>query len=156
MFTHIPLTKEDYLKMSRLRIAINGFGRIGRTFTRVAQNYPEIEIIAINDLAEAPNLAHLLKYDSVHGRFNGVVDSLQNEIIIDGTPVKVFNEKDPSRLPWREMKIDYVIEATGHFKSRKQAQKRERRSQTPQQQILSKAKPGLTKHVNLSESARFG
>ena len=123
MFTHIPLTKEDYLKMSRLRIAINGFGRIGRTFTRVAQNYPEIEIIAINDLAEAPNLAHLLKYDSVHGRFNGVVDSLQNEIIIDGTPVKVFNEKDPSRLPWREMKIDYVIEATGHFKSRKQAQK---------------------------------
>lgn len=109
--------------MSELRVAINGFGRIGRTFTRVAQNYSSLKIVAINDLAEAPNLAHLLKYDSVHGRFNGLIEANENEILIDGSVVSVYNQKDPSRLPWHELGVDFVIESTGHFKSQSLAQK---------------------------------
>ena len=109
--------------MSELRVAINGFGRIGRTFTRVAQNYSSLKIVAINDLAEAPNLAHLLKYDSIHGRFNGLIEANENEILIDGSVVSVHNQKDPSRLPWHELGVDFVIESTGHFKSQSLAQK---------------------------------
>lgn len=109
--------------MSQLRIAINGFGRIGRTFTRVVQNYPELKIVAINDLTDAQNLAHLLKYDSVHGRFNGLIESSKTEISIDGFPIQVFNEKDSSLLPWRDMEVDFVIESTGQFKSKSLAQK---------------------------------
>ncbi len=109
--------------MSELRVAINGFGRIGRTFTRVVQNYSSLKIVAINDLAEAPNLAHLLKYDSVHGRFNGLIEANENEILIDGSVVSVHNQKDPSRLPWHQLGVDFVIESTGHFKSQSLAQK---------------------------------
>jgi glyceraldehyde 3-phosphate dehydrogenase len=108
--------------MGQLRIAINGFGRIGRTFTRVVQKHPELKIVAINDLTDSENLAHLLKYDSVHGKFPGHIAVSKTEIIIDGFPIRIFNEKDPSQLPWKQMNIDYVIEATGQFKSQKLAQ----------------------------------
>ena len=98
-----------------IRIAINGFGRIGRTLTRALQQYNNIELVAINDLANANTLAHLLKYDSVHGKFNGTVSSNENEITIIGKSVKVLKEKDPMNLPWADLNIDVVIEATGLF-----------------------------------------
>jgi glyceraldehyde 3-phosphate dehydrogenase len=98
-----------------IRIAINGFGRIGRSLTRVIQQYENIELIAINDLANAKTLAHLLKYDSIYGKFNGKISSNKNEIIINGKPVKILNEKDPSQLPWTELNLDIVIESTGLF-----------------------------------------
>jgi len=98
-----------------IRIAINGFGRIGRSLTRVLQQYNNIELVAINDLANAKTLAHLLKYDSVHGKFKTDVNSNESEIIIDGKSIKILNEKNPSQLPWKELNIDLVIEATGLF-----------------------------------------
>jgi glyceraldehyde 3-phosphate dehydrogenase len=98
-----------------IRIAINGFGRIGRSLTRVIQQYKNIELIAINDIAGTKTLAHLLKYDSVHGKFNGKISSNENEIIINDKSVKILNEKDPRQLPWTELNIDIVIESTGRF-----------------------------------------
>ncbi len=98
-----------------VRVAINGFGRIGRSLTRALQHYPTIELVAINDLADADTLAHLLKYDSVHGKFNGNVTSHINEIIINDKSVKIINEKNPANLPWKELKIEIVVEATGLF-----------------------------------------
>lgn len=104
------------------RVAINGFGRIGRMVARVLQNHPSIELVAINDLTDAKTLAHLLKYDSVHGRFNGTVDSTTNEIIINGKSVKITSEKDPSNLPWKTLNVDIVIESTGRFLTKELAQ----------------------------------
>lgn len=105
-----------------IRVAINGFGRIGRTVTRVIQSHSNIELVAINDLTDAKTLAHLLKYDSVHGRFNGTIDSKANEIIINGKSVKIINEKDPANLPWKDLNIDIVIESTGKFLTKDLAQ----------------------------------
>lgn len=104
-----------------LNIAINGFGRIGRNtlrniFLRGASD--EIKIVAINDLTDTKTLAHLFKYDSVHGPFHGTVCHDENHIIINGRAIRVTNEKDPSMLPWREIGIDVVIESTGHFTTR--------------------------------------
>ncbi|MEX2597723.1 MAG: type I glyceraldehyde-3-phosphate dehydrogenase [Salibacteraceae bacterium] len=104
--------------MEKIRIAINGFGRIGRTLTRVLENYPTIEIVAINDLADADTLAHLLKYDSIHGRFNNEIKVDNVQITIGAKSVHVFNEKDPSNLPWEKLDIDLVIESTGLFKTK--------------------------------------
>jgi glyceraldehyde 3-phosphate dehydrogenase len=98
-----------------LNIAINGFGRIGRLVCRLALNKPEIHIVAINDIVPADNLAYLLKYDSTHGRFEGEVSSDENHLIVNGQRIKVFSEKDPAQLPWKDLKIDYVIESCGHF-----------------------------------------
>jgi glyceraldehyde 3-phosphate dehydrogenase (phosphorylating) len=98
-----------------VRIAINGFGRIGRSLTRALQQYDNIELIAINDLADTNTLSHLLKYDSVHGKFNGTVNSTENEIILNGKPIIILNEKNPAKLPWSALNIDIVIEATGLF-----------------------------------------
>ena len=98
-----------------VRIAINGFGRIGRSLTRALQQYHTIEIIAINDLANTKTLAHLLKYDSIHGRFNGEITSTENAISINGKTIQVLNEKDPKDLPWSALNIDIVIESTGLF-----------------------------------------
>ena len=105
-----------------IRVAINGFGRIGRTVSRVIQSHSNIELVAINDLTDAKTLAHLLKYDSVHGRFNGTIDSKANEIIINGKSVKIINEKDPVNLPWKDLNIDIVIESTGRFLTKDLAQ----------------------------------
>ena len=98
-----------------VRIAINGFGRIGRMVLRQANKNPNVEIVAINDLVPSDNLAYLLKYDSTHGRFNGEVLAEQNSIEINGKKIECLAEKNPSDLPWNDLKIDYVIESTGLF-----------------------------------------
>lgn len=100
-----------------VNIAINGFGRIGRLVCRLVSEYKNINIVAINDLVPADNLAYLLKYDSIHGKFEANVSSDENHIIINGSKIAVFSEKDPEKLPWKDLKIDYVIESTGFFSS---------------------------------------
>lgn len=97
------------------RVAINGFGRIGRGFARSAYGKKDIEIVAINDLAPAGNLAYLLKYDSVYGRAPFSVEAGENAIIVDGKNIPVLAEKDPANLPWRDLKVDIVVESTGFF-----------------------------------------
>lgn len=108
-------------------IAINGFGRIGRCFLRAAMDQKEFSkvanIVAINDLTDAKTLAHLFKYDSTFGKYEGTVEAKDDEIIIDGHSLKVFAEKDPLKLPWKELKIDIVIESTGKFNDAKEAKK---------------------------------
>ena len=100
-----------------LNIAINGFGRIGRLVCRLAALHDEINILAINDLVPADNLAYLLKYDSTHGPFEAEVKAEENAIIVNGHRILVYSEKDPEKLPWKELKIDYVVESTGLFTS---------------------------------------
>jgi len=109
--------------MGKIRVAINGFGRIGRVFTRAIQENSNIELVAINDLSDTVTLAHLLKYDSVHRGFNGTVTATDNDIVINGKAVKVFNERDPENLPWIDMNIDIVVEATGIFRTKELASK---------------------------------
>lgn len=102
---------------AKVRIAINGFGRIGRVFTRYLLEESNLELVAINDLTDSGTLAHLLKYDSVHGRFPGEVVAGEKSIAINGRTIQVLAEKDPSKLPWGQMNVDIVIESTGHFTS---------------------------------------
>ncbi|KAF0195161.1 MAG: glyceraldehyde 3-phosphate dehydrogenase [Bacillota bacterium] len=106
-----------------MRIAINGFGRIGRQVFRIAHNRPELEIVAINDLADPKALAHLLKYDSNYGRFEADVQPINDGFEVNGKKVKVFAERDPAKLPWSDLGIDVVVECTGLFKERKTAGK---------------------------------
>lgn len=101
-----------------IKIAINGFGRIGRIVYRIAHQHPEIEVLAVNDLTDAKTLAHLLKYDSTHGRFPGNVEAGDNALIVNGKELKVLSEKDPSQLPWGDMGVDVVLESTGVFRTR--------------------------------------
>ncbi|MBC7914062.1 MAG: type I glyceraldehyde-3-phosphate dehydrogenase [Pyrinomonadaceae bacterium] len=103
-----------------MRIAINGFGRIGRTVLRILQSR-NIDIVAINDITDAYTLAHLVKYDSIHGAALFSVDSEDNKLIINGKPIAVYAETDPVNLPWKELEIDLVIESTGKFISREGA-----------------------------------
>jgi glyceraldehyde 3-phosphate dehydrogenase len=105
-----------------MRIAINGFGRIGRNVFRILQNTPGCEVVSINDLTDAATLAHLLKYDSVHGRFDGKVKAGKGSITVNGSKIMVTAERDPSKLPHAENKIDFVVEATGIFAKRAQCQ----------------------------------
>ncbi|MCB0410766.1 MAG: type I glyceraldehyde-3-phosphate dehydrogenase [Flavobacteriales bacterium] len=98
-----------------IRVAINGFGRIGRTVAKIIQTHNDIELVAINDLTNAKTLAHLLKYDSVHGGFKGTVEAKENSIIINGKSIKITSEKNPENLPWKEFNIDVVVESTGIF-----------------------------------------
>lgn len=104
-----------------IRLAINGFGRIGRMAARVVQQHEGIELVAINDLADVNTLGHLFKYDSVHGRFNGTVESTADGLIINGSVVKLYSQKSPKDLPWKELAIDVVIESTGFFRKREEA-----------------------------------
>ncbi len=106
-----------------MKIAINGFGRIGRIFLRHAIKEPELEIVALNDLGDAKTMAHLLKYDSVFGRFDGTIECTENEIKINGKPIKVFSERDPEKLPWKKLGIDIVLESTGAFRDSERAGK---------------------------------
>jgi len=106
-----------------LRVAINGFGRIGRNFFRTSKGVTDFEIVAINDLTDAPTLAHLLKYDSVHGIFNADVKAKDSSLIVDGREIKITAERSPENLPWKELKIDIVIESTGLFTDREKAAK---------------------------------
>jgi len=98
-----------------MRIAINGFGRIGRIFFRQAFGYPNFEIIAINDLSDPQNLAYLLKYDTVYGPYEKSVEVKDNKLIVDGKEILIFKETDPTKLPWKDLDIDVVVEATGVF-----------------------------------------
>ena len=98
-----------------MRVAINGFGRIGRLYLRNALKSNEIDVVAINDLTDAETLAHLFKYDSVHRQFVGEVKAEKNAIVINGKKILVFAAKDPSELPWKEHNIDLVLESTGKF-----------------------------------------
>jgi glyceraldehyde 3-phosphate dehydrogenase len=106
-----------------VRIAINGFGRIGRNFLRASKGYREFEIVAINDLTNAKTLAHLLKYDSVHGIFDADVKATESGISVDGKEISISAVTDPSRLPWKDLNIDIVVESTGFFTDRASAQK---------------------------------
>ena len=106
-----------------IRVAINGFGRIGRVFTRAIQNHPNIQLIAINDLADTKTLAHLLKYDSVHGKFNGEISTKENNLIINNNTIKILSERNPENLPWSDLDIDIVIESTGLFRTKEEASK---------------------------------
>ncbi len=106
-----------------VRVAINGFGRIGRSFYRIAYGRPEIEIVAINDLTDAKTLAHLLKYDSVHGKFDAEVYAEGDTLVIDGKQIKVYADPNPEELPWKELEVDVVLEATGRFRDREGAGK---------------------------------
>lgn len=98
-----------------MKIAINGFGRIGRIFLRNILLHSDIEVVAINDLTDTKTLAHLFKYDSVHRGFKGEVSSDENKLIINNKTIRVFKEADPLQLPWKELDIDLVIESTGKF-----------------------------------------
>ena len=109
--------------MDKIRVAINGFGRIGRTAFRIALEKENLEIAAINDLGEPENLAYLLQYDSVYGRYNKKVESDDNGINVDGQKYLCLREKDPEKLPWQKLGIDVVLECTGFFTEREGAQK---------------------------------
>jgi glyceraldehyde 3-phosphate dehydrogenase len=100
-----------------IRVGINGFGRIGRQVLRVVkqEDVADIEIVAVNDLTDNKTLAHLFKYDSVHGTFDGDVSSSEDSITVDGDTIQVFEEKDPANLPWKKLGVDLVLEATGRF-----------------------------------------
>lgn len=101
-----------------MRIAINGFGRIGRLTLRELLNRKNIEVVAINDLSETSTLAHLFQYDSIHGKFDRTVKAEQEELIIGDTSIRIFSEKDPENLPWKDLKVDLVIECTGKFRTK--------------------------------------
>ncbi|HEX7009731.1 MAG TPA: type I glyceraldehyde-3-phosphate dehydrogenase [Phycisphaeraceae bacterium] len=98
-----------------VKVAINGFGRIGRLILRAAAQNPQIEFVGINDLVEADGLAYLLKYDTVHGRFRGEVSAQGDTLVVDGRKIKCVSVKDPAQLPWKQLGVDYVIESTGLF-----------------------------------------
>src|ERR687884_596966 len=106
-----------------IRVGINGFGRIGRNVVRAAKamRVTELDFVAVNDLTDTRTLAHLLKYDSVHGRFPGDVTPESDGICVDGDSIRVLSEKDPARLPWRDLGVDVVLESTGRFTDREQA-----------------------------------
>ena len=104
-----------------IKVGINGFGRIGRNVLRVAINNPKFEIVAVNDLTDAKTLAHLLKYDSVHGTLNAEVKAVDGGIEVNGKLIKVIAEKDPAQLPWKAMGVDIVVESTGRFTEKDKA-----------------------------------
>jgi len=108
-----------------IRVGINGFGRIGRQVLRAAkqQGVADIEFVGINDLTDNRTLAHLFKYDSVHRTFDGDVSSSEKSITIDGDEIRVFEEKDPGKLPWKDLKVDIVLESTGRFTNAPDAKK---------------------------------
>ncbi len=106
-----------------VRIAINGFGRIGRLVFRAGYKNKDVEFVAVNDLADAKTLAHLLKYDSIHGTLNSEVKFTPNAIMVDGKEIKAFAVRDPETLPWRDIGVDVVLESTGRFTDRDGAEK---------------------------------
>ncbi len=106
-----------------VRVAINGFGRIGRMFFRAGYHDSDIEFVAVNDLTDAETLAVLLKNDSVHGKFRGSVEVKNNNMVVDGKELKVYAEKDPAQLPWGDLDVDVVLESTGIFRDQAGANK---------------------------------
>ncbi len=104
-----------------VKVAINGFGRIGRNVLRIASQSTGFDVVAVNDLTDTQTLAHLFKYDSVHGIFPGQVETDGENLVVDGKSIKVLSQRDPAQLPWQELNVDIVIEATGFFSARDQA-----------------------------------
>ena len=109
--------------MAKIKVAINGFGRIGRITYKALLTKSNLDVVAFNDITDTKTLAHLLKYDSVHGKFPGTVTFDENSITVNGNKIKVFAERDPSKLPWKDLGIDVVIEATGLFRNREKISK---------------------------------
>ncbi|MBQ2954936.1 MAG: type I glyceraldehyde-3-phosphate dehydrogenase [Clostridia bacterium] len=105
-----------------IKVGINGFGRIGRMVFRASINHPEIDIVGINDLCPADYLAYMLKYDTMHGQFNGTIESTENSIIVNGKNIPVSAVKNPAELPWGELGAEYVVESTGLFLTQEKAQ----------------------------------
>lgn len=103
------------------KIAINGFGRIGRLTFRNLLQKDNIEVVAINDLTDNATLAHLLKFDSAHGRFNGTVEATDDALVVNGKSIKAYSERDPSKLPWSDLGVDVVLECTGMFRTKEKA-----------------------------------
>jgi glyceraldehyde 3-phosphate dehydrogenase len=104
--------------MKQTTIGINGFGRIGRTFLRLVQKHKHLKVVAINDLADAGTLSHLLKYDSIHGRFDGEIAHQKNKILVNGQKINLVNHVSPEQINWSELGVDIVLESTGKFKTR--------------------------------------
>jgi glyceraldehyde 3-phosphate dehydrogenase len=109
--------------MATIKVGINGFGRIGRLTFRALLNKSNIDVVALNDLTDAKTLAHLLKYDSIHGRFPGEVSVEGDFIVVNGKKMRVYAEKDPANLPWGEIGVEVVIESTGIFRTREKMNK---------------------------------
>ena len=105
-----------------VKVAINGFGRIGRLALRLMVQNPEFDVVAINDLTDAHMLAHLFKYDSAQGRFNGTIEVVENAFLVNGKEIKVFAQADPANLPWGELCVDVVLECTGFFTKKEKAE----------------------------------
>ncbi|WP_199621540.1 type I glyceraldehyde-3-phosphate dehydrogenase [Paenibacillus alkalitolerans] len=105
-----------------VKVGINGFGRIGRNVFRAALNNPEVEIVAINDLTDVNTLAHLLKYDTTHGKLDATVEATEGALVVNGKLVKVFSERDPGNLPWASVGVEIVIESTGIFTAKEKAE----------------------------------
>ena len=106
-----------------VKVAINGFGRIGRLALRLMANDPEFDVVAINDLTDAKMLAHLFKYDTAQGRFNGEIEVKENAFVVNGKEIKTFADADPENLPWGQLGVDVVLECTGFFTSKEKAEK---------------------------------
>ncbi|MFH1940527.1 MAG: type I glyceraldehyde-3-phosphate dehydrogenase [bacterium] len=106
-----------------VKIGINGFGRIGRLVFRAVSKRDDVEVLAVNDITDAKTLAHLLKYDSVHGKFDGKIEVKGDSIFVDGKEVRVLAEKDPSNLPWKELGVEVAVESTGKFRKRSEIAK---------------------------------
>lgn len=108
--------------MSKIKVGINGFGRIGRLVFRAAQTRDNIEIVGINDLIDVDYMAYMLRYDSVHGKFDGTVEVQGGKLVVNGNPIRVTAEKDPANLKWNEVGAEYVVESTGLFLTREKAE----------------------------------
>jgi glyceraldehyde 3-phosphate dehydrogenase len=117
-----PLLKNKSNTMSSVKVAINGFGRIGRLVFRQIYNTPGIEVVAINDLTSPAALAHLLKYDSAQGRFDAEVKATEDSVVVNGHAVKIYAQRDPAQIPWGAHDVDVVIESTGFFTDKEKAE----------------------------------
>ena len=105
--------------MSKIKVGINGFGRIGRLVFRAAQERDDIQVVGINDLIDVEYMAYMLKYDTMHGRFNGTVEVKDGKLVVNGNEIRVTAEKNPADLKWNEIEAEYVVESTGLFLTRK-------------------------------------
>ena len=108
--------------MDRIKVGINGFGRIGRLVFRIAVDTPQVEVVGINDLLDVDYIAYMLKYDSTHGRFKGNVEVKDGKLVVNGQPIRVTSETDPANLKWNEVGAEYVVESTGIFLTKEKAQ----------------------------------
>ena len=108
--------------MSKIKVGINGFGRIGRLVFRAAQSRSDVQVVGINDLIDVDYIAYMLKYDSTHGRFEGSVEVKDGKLVVNGNEIRVTSEKSPANLKWGDIGADYVVESTGIFLTKETAQ----------------------------------